>query len=108
MTVHLNLCEFDGMPDKEKWLAASSPCISDETLLALLRSSSQVLRDGAAANPSLTTEILKLADLSPNSEAWLHAMDNPRIDLRLLEDVAASCDDPLLKQMMMQRIKSRS
>lgn len=108
MTRHLNLCEFDGMSDKEKWRAASNPCVSDEALLALLRSSSQVLRDGAAANPSLTTEILKLADLSPNSEAWLHVMDNPQIDLRLLEDVAASCGDPLVQQMMRQRIKSRS
>jgi len=67
--------------DKERWLAASNPCISGGTLLALLRSSSPVLRDGASANPSLTTEILKLAELSPNSDAWFYALDNPRIDV---------------------------
>ena len=94
--------------DKEKWRAASNPCISGETLLALLRSSSQVLRDGAASNPSLTTEILELADLSPNSEAWFYVIDNPLIDLPLLEKVAASCDDPSIKQMIRDRVNSRS
>ena len=103
----LAICKGE-FSDKEKWLAASNPCISGETLLALLRSSSQVLRDGAAANPSLTTEILKLADLSPNSEAWFYVIDNPRIDLPLLEKVAASCDDPSIKRTMIDRLKSRS
>jgi len=102
------MCSGEYSSDKEAWLAASNPCISESLLLAFLRSSSQVLRDGAASNPSLTTEILKLADLSPNSEAWFYIIENPRIDLLFLEEVAASCDDPFVKQIMRDRIKSRS
>ena len=103
----LAICQGE-YSDKERWLAASNPYISGETLLALLRSSSQVLRDGAASNPSLTTEILELADLSPNSEAWFYVIDNPLIDLPLLEKVVASCDDPSMKRKMRDRVKSRS
>jgi len=98
----LAICNGQGS-DKERWLAASNPCLSSSILLDLLHSSDQVLRDGAAANPALTNDIVRQARLHHDCEAWLYIVDNPAIDLSLLQEMLVACRDPYILNRLQHR-----